>query len=241
MDSNGNTSQNRSKLRKNRAAEPASIKLDPFKLIGLLISLIGIGAWIAGESYNAGRWSAAKDIGPIMQPTLQQTAFIGFIGPVMNWMIAAMVIVILGMLVGLASIQTRTTRKPPKIAVAVGSFFQARFTVDGAVAEFGQIMMSLGFCFVVFVIVPLVLWVYFAYLEGAKSFQRNACEARYSKTFPSTVRLADGTKVTGRIIDQSDKENILLDQNSIYLVALGEKAQILSTTSVADVTCPARP
>jgi len=229
----------RPSLRKNVAEAENPPKLDPFKLIGLLITLIGIGAWIAGESYNSGFWFAAKGIGPVMPPTLQQTAFVGFIGPIGNWIVAAVAISILGMIIGIMSIRSKSTSKPPRLLLVIANFFKARFTMDSTSAGLSQILTAVGVCFVYFMILPLAAWIYFANAEGQNTFKKFVCEARVASSFPTEISLGDGAQIRGKIIDQSDKLNILLDKNSIYLVLLGDKPRILSTTSTAGTICPA--
>jgi hypothetical protein len=51
-------------------------------------------------------------------------------------------------------------------------------------------------------------------------------------------RCADGKKIVGGFLDQTEKSALLLDQTSIYKIALGDKPQILSITSTGEIKCP---
>lgn len=65
-----------------------------------------------------------------------------------------------------------------------------------------------------------------------------ACNARAAKNLNTVIKLGDGTKITGRMMEHSDKFALIIDQSAMSLVALGDKPQLVSTTSTLNMKCP---
>jgi hypothetical protein len=63
------------------------------------------------------------------------------------------------------------------------------------------------------------------------------CDARAAKNLNTVIKLGDGTKITGRMMEHTDKLALIIDQSAISLVALGDKSQTVSTTSTLSFKC----
>jgi len=69
-----------------------TIEQDLFKWIALVITLIGIFAWVAGSAYDQGYWDATAWGGALSRKTVQDIAFDGFAGPMLNWIVAFLLV-----------------------------------------------------------------------------------------------------------------------------------------------------
>ena len=94
-----------------------------------------------------------------------------------------------------------------------------------------------GSVFGVFAIFLFGLWIFSAYNSGRNQIQREICEIRNSTILPSFVDLDSGAHFSGRILDQTEKFTVLLDQTSIYIVSIGDKTRKVDTIDVRGIKC----
>jgi hypothetical protein len=220
---------------------------DPLKWATLVVSLIGIVAWTGGTAYFEGYWSTVGWGTPIVSKSIQETAYAGFTGTIINWISAAFGILCLGTYIALLEFlgklpvpqflnRQRTQSEPWRIVKWLSSGKKFDPTMTRVIAL--MIVSGLGLA-VVFVL-PGFLWCYGAYWQGKAQINKAICEARVAKVFHSTIMLTEGGKMSGIIIDRSDKVTILLDRSAVHVIATGEKSVLLDTTSVEHITCSAK-
>ena len=81
MDHSPEATEQPTKIIENKKSAQAELSpFDIFKSLAFAISILGINAWIAGASYDAGYWDVSGLSGPLTPKTPQQTALAGFIG-----------------------------------------------------------------------------------------------------------------------------------------------------------------
>jgi len=221
---------------------PAS--LDPLKLVALLMTLTGIGAWVAGEAYMLGYWGGAHYPRNISAMSLQSLALLGFYGAYKSWMWGISAAALCGALIMLISIRRkkalRTLGWPQRIAISIRTWWSENFELDRSSAVPGVLLLGTASCYYAILISPAVLWILGSHYQGRNLFETQACQTRAGVALTS-ITLADGSTLKGNVIERSDKLTALLTKNAVVMVADGEKgARIVESTSLTDISCPQR-
>jgi hypothetical protein len=212
-------------------------ELDLLKGLALLMTILGTQAWIAGEAFNYGYWNAAHWPGSAIQVPLQNMAFTGFVGPFYNWLAGGIFLFCLGPYIALMAIQSKNLRvKPAQWAVPILDWWRRRFTFDEATGKLAAVVTMLAVA-LFGVIILMSLWIVGALQQGANLFKTQVCQLRAAEALPTTIQLGDGSKISGRVLDRSDKVIVIMDREAIHVLAVGEKSQLLDSTRVADVKC----
>jgi hypothetical protein len=222
-----------------RRGDATKNELDFLKCLALLMTILGTQAWIAGEAFNYGYWNAAHWSGPIISIPVQSVAFIGFIGPFYNWIVEAALLFCLGPYIALISVRSKSQKVQQVIwATSILEWLRKRFTVDAKTGKFAAVITWLAVALFGLTLF-LAFWIVGAVGQGKKLFNKQTCELRASKVLRTTIKLADGSKVSGRILDRSEHATVIMDGDAIYVLTAGEKPQLSDSTSVTDIKCPA--
>lgn len=206
------------------------------------VTLCGITAWLAGQAYNVGYWSVAGWNGPITRLSLQETAFMGFVGPIFNWLFVGLtamgISAYMFALEFLSKLSLNKVSTPPRFLLKLRDWIQKQGKLDPTIKRLCATMMIAGFGFVFFVVIPIIMWVFAAYADGKTLATDQICRIRKAKSLPTVVNLADGNKLNGRFLERSEKLSVLLDRTSIYVITVGDRPQLLDTTDVRELKCP---
>lgn len=225
--------KNRTKYSRNFSNE-----IDILKYTGLLISILGVLAWITGTSFNFGYWAAAGYPAPPIQKSIQLIAFLGFIEPLYNWMAGALLTVITGLYVILMSARRKRKHKnSPEQYSPLRTWISSQIEFDRFTRKLGASIGITGVAFFLLLVVPLALWILAAILQGHSEFEKEMCSIRRTPTLPTIVTLGDGKAVAGKILDLSDKFIVLVDYEKAMTIGLGEKPQIITSTSFSSISC----
>ncbi|WP_092416654.1 hypothetical protein [Collimonas sp. OK307] len=65
------------------------------------------------------------------------------------------------------------------------------------------------------------------------------CELRAGKSLITTAKLIDGSIVDGLLLDRSDKFTAIMDVKAVHVLTAGEKQQLLYSTQIPKIKCPA--
>ena len=229
---------NRNKFAKNANKRP---DLDVLKWIALMMTFIGIVAWTAGFSYDQGYWGVIGWEYSLNRRSPQETALVGFIGPVLNWFYAGFLISGIGIyifLMGfLSGIPNKTNKKMPAWALKIENWLKSR-------KKFGPTMKLLcvgllvgGIGFAVLIVLPAAGWMLAAYSEGKMQMQDQICEVRNATSLPTTVWIDAGTNLSGRMLNRTKKASMLLDKKAVHVIAAGDRPRILDSTDVTGIKC----
>lgn len=211
---------------------------DATKWIALLITILGIQAWIAGASFLSGYWGVAGLPGPFNPKSLQETALYGFIGAFKNWGVLGLVIFLLGpffILIGFSLRRTKNAqlKKPSKFQI----WFESKWVFDRNIGRFGAAFMMAGIIYVIGFLIPMALWSVASDIDGQVSFKRDVCTLRAGKAVIATIPLNGGSNVKGEIIDRTQTMTAVLQENAIQVVSAGEKQQLLYTITLPEIKC----
>jgi hypothetical protein len=174
------------------------------KFLAIFVSIVGVYAWLGGQSYNLGFWREVGWEGSIIKPSLQETAFNGFIGPFYSWWGAVAFLVALGSFGLLVEWWTsRTARRTNESGSSANEGLVRRRRMDPDALKFfgGSIFGAIFFAAVV--VVPLSVWVVSGMKAGRDAAISAICAARAAPYFPSNLTLADGKILNGRFIERS--------------------------------------
>ncbi len=225
---------------KRRTKSEKSLKkeLDFLKWATLVLSLIVAGSWMTGSSFLAGYWNVAGWNGPITPLSFQQVAYFGFLGPLQNWFYGLLVLFGFAVYVILISFRlNRGNSSPPKWLISVVTWVVKNIRLDASTAKPAAVAAAAIFSFAFFGLFPISIWFYAAHLTGEYQLRNEICKARTKKNFPTSLKLFDGTTIIGEFLERSEKVSVLLNSQAIYVVTVGEKPQLLDTTSVLDTQC----
>lgn len=210
---------------------------DPVKWITLAVTLIGISAWMAGESFHRGFWSLAGWDGPIEPISVQQTAYDGFVRIVDSWFYLSIWFVIVGIYVFFLSAGPKKNYSAPRWLKKLTHWLKENIHLEESTARFSGNLILSGLIFGVLIVLPLIFWVNAASNAGQALFLKQTCEMRNGKPGRSEVQLFDGTKLQGNFLERTDKLSVILNKDFIYVVSTGEKSRILDKTSVSTIRC----
>ncbi|WP_434631304.1 hypothetical protein [Chromobacterium sp. CV08] len=201
------------------------------KMVGLLATLLGAFAWIAGSSYLDGFWSPIENAGPLSRPSLQDTALKGFVLPYIAWIKLVAYLVATGLVTLVLGIRLKKKSGSTQQG-KIPTQFLSRFSYD---KDFrGMTFVFLGTALYLFCLVYyLALWINSARDIGRQNFIATACAKQAGKTAPSSITLDNGKTVSGWLLDRSDKFLMLVDGGRVYTVAIGDKVRLMDTTALA--------
>jgi len=220
----------------NRVKRPAKFHWN--SALPILISILGIGAWIAGEAFYAGYWNAVG-IPPIASRTLQQTAFAGFAAAYYNWTWIPIALGLFAFYIAVLAIDFKN-RDPLKVLWIIRSkkWWDENIEIDRTLGKLFSALLISAILFFILILAPLTLWIVNAMEEGKRVFHRQACEISAAKVLPSVIKLDDGTTVAGKILDRSENAIVFLVGRSIEVVAVeGAKSRLLDSTDIKGNTC----
>lgn len=210
---------------------------DPLKWITLAITLIGISAWMAGESFHRGYWRLAGWNGPITPLSIQQTAYDGFVRSVDSWFYVCVGIIVSGVYAFFLAAGPKKTYPAPVWLVKIVNWLKEYIYLEESTARFSGNLILSGFLFAVLVVLPLIIWVSVASNAGQELFLKQTCEMRNGKTGFSVIELFDGAKLQGTFLERTDKLSVILNKDFIYVVSVSEKPRILDKTSISAISC----
>lgn len=214
---------------------------DPVKSIALALSLIGIAAWAAGTAYDQGYWSVVGWESPVNRRSLQDVAFVGFVGPIVNWFYACLYFICLGIYIFIlefvSAAPVKVGKKPPRYFLELQNWIRKRKKFSPEVKKLCAVMFAGGIGFGGLIVLPFVMWVSAAYSDGRSHIKKDICYARSAKTFPTTIRLDGGGSLVGKILARSERISILIDKTFIYVIVIGEKSQVIDSTEIQSVEC----
>ncbi|WP_194712113.1 hypothetical protein [Noviherbaspirillum soli] len=210
---------------------------DPIKWITLAVTLIGISAWMAGESFHRGFWHLAGWDGPIEPISVQQTAYDGFVRTVDSWFYVSIWFVIVGVYVFFLSAGPKKNYPAPAWLVKIVVWLKEHIHLEESTARFSGNLILSGLIFGVLIVLPLIFWVNSASNAGRDLFIKQTCEMRNGRAGRTEVQLFDGTKLQGTFLERTDKLSVILNKEFIYVVSLGEKSRILDKTTVGTIPC----
>lgn len=203
-----------------------------------IITVLGVGAWIAGEAFYMGYWSAAG-IPAITSMSLQQTAFAGFAAAYYNWAWLPLVIGLCALYFAILAVdfKSRGTLKIQWLT-KLKNWWSENIEIDKKLGKLVSSLLIAAILFFILILAPLTVWVVKAMGQGKEAFQRQACSIRAAKTLPSAVTLADGTTIGGKVLDRSEKALVFLNRTTIYVITVdGEKNKLLDSTDIQHVKC----
>jgi hypothetical protein len=209
------------------------------KGLPILITLIGIYAWIGGQAYLLGYWNAFGWDGPIVKLSLPETAFFGFSRTLSNWLGAVAFLLALGVYGLLMELWTSrgVVEQLPRRPSRVESWIRQGKPIDAtAKAVFGGSVLA-GLFLGAMVLGPLTVWVNSAIAEGKRDAREVVCHTRKTAVFPSSLILSDKSVLIGRFLERSEKFSVVIDGNYVYVVSAGENPKILDKTSVGNFAC----
>ncbi|MGC8210969.1 hypothetical protein [Ralstonia solanacearum] len=214
---------------------------DPLKLVAGAVAFLGIQAWVAGEVFMMGYWSAAHYPRGIAPLSAQSTALLGFCGAYRCWIWAALAIGAYGVLGFLFAVRRKGANGKPswlKRSQHRAKMWAAdKFELDAFSAIPGVVLFAAAVFYYGALISPAALWVGGANYEGKRLFEKQACQTRAGAT-PTSIALADGSTLKGNIIERSDKLKALLTADAVVMVADGERgARIVESTSLGNIKC----
>ncbi|MFZ6731196.1 hypothetical protein ACO0LG_04650 [Undibacterium sp. Ji42W] len=235
----GDSDSKKIKFKIRAKSENSSKKeLDFLKWATLIISLVAAGSWMTGSSFLAGYWNVAGWNGPITPLSFQQVAYFGFMGPLQNWFYGLLILLGFAVYMILLSIRlNRDSRPPPNWLFTSVTWIVKNFRLDASTAKPAAMAVAGIFSFTFFIFIPVVMWFYAAHIVGEKQFRDEICMARTKKIFPTSLKLFDGTTITGEFLERSEKVSVLLNNQAIYVATVGEKPQLLDTTSTLETKC----
>lgn len=219
----------------------AKISIDAaVKGLPILITLIGIYAWIGGQAYLAGYWNAFGWDGPIVKLSLPETAFFGFSRTLSNWVGAVAFLLALGVYGLLMELWTSrgVIEQLPRRPSRLESWIRQGKPIDATTKAVFAGSVLAGLFLGAMVLGPLTAWVNSAIAEGKSDAREIVCHTRRTAVLPSTLILSDKSTLTGRFLERSDKLSVVIDRSNIYVVSAGDNPKILDKTNVGNFVCP---
>ncbi len=208
------------------------------KSLAIAVSIISIYAWVAGKSYAAGYWGLIGWDSSIVEPSVQATAYLGFVGPAGAWWWFVSFMFAVGVL-GLVT-ELVISRHPDQLASrppsALGLWLKSRPKIDPMAITFFGGSLLVGLFFSAVVLLPITVWVGLTHSSGRNAARFDVCAARALQVFPSELKI-NGEIKHGRFLERSDRLSILLDQTSVHVVTVGDNPRLLDTTSLAHILC----
>ena len=204
----------------------------------IIITVLGVGAWIAGEAFYTGYWSAAG-IPAINSMSLQQTAFAGFAAAYYNWAWLPLAIGVYAFYLGILAISFKS-RGALKIQwlIRLKNWWSKNIEIDERLGRWVSSLIISAILFFILILAPLTLWVVKAMEDGKAAFLKRACAVKVAKTLPSMIKLADGATISGKVLDRSENAIVLLSRTMIYVIAInGEKNNLLDSTDLQYMKC----
>lgn len=207
----------------------------------IILSMIGLFLWVAGTAYEAGFWHFLGISNSPVSITFQRTAFSGLFGPISTWINALLIVSAYGAILFFIALFfssiAQKKRPVPKFIAAIQKWLHETVSENPEVFNFSIFLIFFGFIGI-FTILPLAAAVHFAHNEGIEYATKEICKAKTEKKLKSTIYLHDGRKVDGNFWERTEKFSILVNEKEILIVSVGDKPQILDTTSIVDVKCP---
>jgi hypothetical protein len=222
-----------------RRTKYVSHSFDLIKYLAFFITILGILAWIAGQAFNYGYWNVAGwDGGPIIAPTLQSVAFLGFIAPFYNWIWGSIFLAVLGAYGFILALRSKRRKQDPhRFVLWARRWIEKNIEIDEEVGKLSGIVILIAIFLFGMLILPLAFWIIGAQHQGEELLKKQICQVRVAKTLPTSIKLADGTMVMGKILSRSDKFTILLDQESIHTITVGDSPRLLDSNNVLEIKC----
>lgn len=224
-----------------KSSADSSIKIHKIhwsSFLPIIITVLGVGAWIAGEAFYMGYWSAAG-IPAITSMSLQQTAFAGFAAAYYNWAWLPLAIGLCALYLAILAVDFKS-RGPLKIKwlIKLKQWWNENIEIDKRLGKLVSSLLIAAILFFILILAPLTIWVVKAIGDGKDLFQKQACAIRVAKTLPSVIKLADGTTISGKVLDRSEKAIVFLSRTMIYVITInGEKNNLLDSTDLQHVKC----
>lgn len=228
-------------LKMNSKSNESEVKKSPNTLISWLslgMTTIGTLLWVSGAAFSSGYWNLVEWGGPIITNSIQETMLLGFVGAAEFWFYTFLLMIGLGVLIIFLSIDlVRPIARLPRWCSAIINWFSTTFRVDLFTLNIGTLLITWGLV-TFFLMAFLFICVHFSVSAGEREMMHKICEVRKGKiTFPTTLALADGTKISGKLLERSDKFGVLLNKEAILMVIFGEKSQITDSTSLSGFKC----
>lgn len=211
---------------------------DVLKIFSFIVTIIGILAWIAGAAFESGYWGASGLGHGLTLNSIQQTALIGFINPIKIWFYALGALVLIGITTIAFGIKYKKqsystiTTKEKKLLTGIRS----KIGYDESMGRIGLAIVFTAYSSFLCVFIML-LWIVGANLEGKKHFKNELCMLREGKGPYTEIIEEYGRHLTGRIIDRTENEALLLDQKQLHFLNMKEKVRLKYSFNLPHVDC----
>lgn len=217
---------------------PPSFNWEWFKHIGIISTLLGIMSWILGACFTVGYWEAAGYPGPLIPMSIQMTALNGFISTFKTWQAIPLLIAAISLYWLLTCIVLYIIVPTKGLDRLAKSDRFKRFVRANATQVFAGLWAFAASALLALIIAPLSYLSSDAVAKGKAFFTSNTCALRAGHQPLTTIKLNDSTNLAGLILDRSEKQLVLMDKTSLYIVNTGDKNALVATTALPAMTCP---
>jgi hypothetical protein len=217
---------------------------DLLKILGFIVTLLGILSWIAGAAFQAGYWGVPGLETGLTAKSIQQTALSGFIDAFHVWIKAVIVMGLIALVLapmGISRKKTSNSDERPKRENAIKRWLRVNFTYDKSTGYVSVGIFSFAYVLGFFVVMPMAFWALTAYFEGKIQFEKQICRLRSGETALTKITTDDGKKLSGYVIDRTENEALLLDSDFLHFLKMQDRPPRLQYSfNLPAVNCPVK-